>query len=97
MRYAFVRDNMVEFVEDGSDGLTLPQKYHSGILHCFVEIPEGQAVRMGDYCIDGVFSAPITATEYLELKKTQEDAVSRLEASESAILGLMQMQLNQPM
>ena len=52
---------------------------------------------MGDYCIDGVFSAPITANEYLDLKKTQEDAVSRLEASESAILGLMQMQLNQPM
>ena len=90
MKYAFVRDNMVEFVEDGSDGLTLPQKYHSGILHYFVEIPEGQAVRMGDYCIDGVFSSPITASEYLELKAEQTGTKTRLEASESAILGLMQ-------
>lgn len=95
MRYAFVRDKMVEFVEDGRDGLTLPQKYHSGILHYFVEVPEGQEVRMGDYYIDGVFSPPITAAEYLELKTAQEEAQNRLEASESAILGLMQMQLQQ--
>lgn len=81
---------MVEFVEDERDGLTLPQKYHSGILHYFVEIPEGQEVRMGDYFIDGVFSSPVTAKEYQDLKAAQEETQQKLDAAESALLGLMQ-------
>lgn len=94
--------NIIECTEQGVMGLTLPEE--QSLWDC-----TQYAVSLGDLFKDGVFyhqSEPVKRIPTLEEKLAQvdgkataeiDDLKSRQEASESAILGLMQMQLNQPM